>query len=1130
MIHPVVEQLALSNEQRPAVIARGGDVAVIAGAGSGKTRTLVARYLALLAEGLPLRAIVAITFTRKAAREMRNRVREEIRRYLERSDLGEEEQQRWRDRYAELDAARIGTIHSLCADILRRHPAEAGIDPLFDVLEEGQVNILRERAAQETLAWAADQEDMAPLFARLGEAMLQGSLRSLLGQRLEAETAFTRLEEGGAALWEASVISHLQPFVDDRRVRMLFASLDLVRADGTLARAEMAGDRLAPSLKELLRLWDEIKTARATGDWAAVSVRLAPLRAQMKQTGRKNNWTPHEPKAAIRELQALYDETVASIVGQKGIDLALDRLLAEEMMPRLHTLFRFAVERYDRLKRDRQALDFDDLEAGALQLLRDQPAVRARWQGEIRGILVDEFQDTNARQRDLVRLLNGAGGKLFIVGDAKQSIYRFRGADVTVFRQEREAIAQSGGQVVTLATSYRPHRALLAGLNALLRPVLGEEEDPDRPWRATFTPLRPYREHPVPGIRAPHIELHLTAGSKRQGALARAADGLAGRLVELVEGGSITVGEGADGWPLDYGDIAILCRASTSFSAYEDALERAGVPFVTVAGRGFYDRPEIRDLLNALAALADPTDDLALAGLLRSPALALSDMTLYRLVEWRRQAADTPFLWDILQQRGPELPEDEASRARRAVRLIADLHSHVGRSPVADVLKAFLDEADYRAVLLRAGERRAVRNVAKLLEDAHASGLVAVREFLEYVQALRDTGAREGEARTVSKGAVQIMTVHAAKGLEFPVVAIADLTYQPPNRADLLLDPELGVLLRLQDEDDRLPAAYRLGKQRADDQEAAEADRLFYVAATRAREMLLLSGCIGLKKDNTPSKLSGWLQRIAEGDVLGLKDRSVVYREEGDRAIRLDMEIGGTPVVCFIYEPQFMSRRATPAEEVQPATVAPSFPLLAAVAPGTSPVDPKTRVEERIPPQRVWRVVPAVARPRAPAWVVGKLVHQALAQWRFPAEDYAHWAEARAQSHGLTDARQVRDAIARSRRMLVRFRAHPLYAEMNAATPRLHEVPYSRLVAGRVESGIIDALYLHDGRWRVVEFKTDDVRDEVELDVLLAEKDYRPQTRRYVTAVEVLLGQMPCAYLCFLNVGGRVYVREVAEE
>ncbi|UCC62582.1 MAG: UvrD-helicase domain-containing protein, partial [Anaerolineae bacterium] len=778
MLHPIVAQMRPSPEQGPAIRERGRDIAVTAGAGAGKTRTLVARYLSLLADGrardqplpgqvrgLLLRGVVAITFTRKAAREMRNRIREEVRRYLERTDLSPAERDRWRALYTGLDAARIGTIHSLCTEILRAHPAEARVDPRFEVLEEGQANILRRRAVDEALAWAADDREAVGLFALLGEWELRRTLDALLGQRLEVEGVFDSLDELPWQGWEAALLPRLRAFVDDGRVGFAFRQLLALRVDGTLDRAEASGDRLAAPLRRLLALWDEIVAARQAEDWGSVSVRLAPLRREMKQVGRRENWEPADSKSLIRELQVAYDDALAAWVGN-GISLDQDRQLAEAM-PALRRSFERALAFYRRMKHERQALDFDDLEGGALALLQENVSVRRRWQAEVEAILVDEFQDTNGRQRDLVALLNGDGGKLFVVGDAKQSIYRFRGADVTVFRAERGRIERAGGAVFALETSYRAHRDLIQGLNDLLRPVLGKAADPDRPWAEPFAPLRHYRQEPGPGFSPPYIELHLTVGTKGAGALDRAADALVGRIVELMEIGvqvkvgaglasahigaglvSAQIGVGVEQGqhrPLDYGDVAILCRASSSFSAYEDALERAGVPFLTVAGRGFYGRPEVRDLLNGLQALADPTDDLALAGLLRSPAFALSDAALYDLCQARGRDGGSTSLWDVLRGIDGGLSGEDRARAGRATQTIADLHGGVGRMPVADLLKAFLDATDYRAALIQAGQSRAARNVAKLLADAHTSGIVGVGEFLEYVGSLRDSGTREGE-------------------------------------------------------------------------------------------------------------------------------------------------------------------------------------------------------------------------------------------------------------------------------------------------------------------------------------------------------------------------------------------------
>lgn len=1115
-LHPIVLQLKPNAEQLPAITMRGCDAVVTAGAGAGKTRTLVARYLALLSEGLPLRSIVAITFTQKAAREMRNRIRETLQQYIDRPDLAAAERFAWQQRYSELDAARISTIHSLCMDLLRAHPAEAGLDPNFTVLDEGQAGLQQRQVLAEAMAYAAENPHLVPLFNLLGERGLTDTLASLLARRLEAQACFANQPADLLAVWEQTLATHQEQTL----TRLL---TETTWQECVTCLTENAASNPADKLEEQRRLALQA-LAQATGSLDARLAALADLDRINLNGGSAKNWPDGKVqvdlvKAALRYLRETWrgQATLLTLVLTP-----LDKQMAA-VMPALRELFDFIDQRYAALKQELGVLDFDDLEDRSLYLLQNYPEVQHRWRQAVRALLVDEFQDTNSRQRDLLKLLNGAEGKLFIVGDAKQSIYRFRGADVTVFRQERQFIAQNGGQSLPLVTSYRAHQDLLESLNALLRPVLGTEEDPDRPWLEPFARLEPHREHPGAGFVAPHVELHLTVGRKGEGALDRAAVALVGRLVELVESGQVRVGVGAKARPLTYGDITILCRASTSFGPYEDALEAAGVPFLTVAGRGFYDRPEIRDLINALQALADPTDDLALAGLLRSPALALSDAALYRLR--RTGPTSETSLWTMLCQVGPHLPGEDGARAGRAIPLIDTLHNRVGRITVADLLKEFLDQTSYRAALIQAGQRRAARNVAKLLADASASRLVSVGGFLEYISGLRATMAREGEAKAPAEGVVQVMSVHAAKGLEFPIVALGDITHSQPGRNGLLLDSELGLLLPQSDENREMAASYRLGKLRADDQEGAESDRLLYVATTRAMEKLLLSGYVSLKQDGSLGSLDGWLKRLTGPEGLGLAERAFDYDDQGNAVQKLEFQIGQSVVGCYFYEPLYRppitAQPSTTNETEWPTPLPPDF-----LAPIVS-ADPHPDTLEADRPQRVWRVVPKVARPRAPAWVVGQLVHAALAAWRFPDESFEAWVLAQARNYGLVDERQLAHAVQESRRLLHHFQATDLYCKMNRAEQRLHEVPYSWEFNGRQETGIIDTLFRENESWTLVEFKTDRVWDDAGLDRLLAELDYLSQVQRYVDVVRHMLGQTPQAILCWLNFGDGILAQEV---
>ena len=381
--------------------------------------------------------------------------------------------------------------------------------------------------------------------------------------------------------------------------------------DGTLAGALAAGDTLAPALSDFPIAWQALAACRDDGDLPGAVAAIQRLRdAVPGGKGKPANWGGDDPKPVTRAFRDAYDASIKPLVN--GVDPALDGELAA-LMPQFERLFTDAQTRYRARKAERHALDFDDLEQQALDLLAGDDDVRARWQEEVESLLVDEFQDTNGRQRDLVKYLNAGRGRLFIVGDAKQSIYRFRGAEVEVFREERASIARSG-RVFDMSTSFRTHTQLVGALNALLSESMGTETVAAEPWREPFAPLTAARAEPAFPLPAPFVEFHLATGSKADGALDRSAAAVAARLRELV-----AASEGR----LDWGDVAVLCRTSRGFGPYEDAFEAAGIPYETVAGRGFLNRPEVRDLLNALQAVTDPTDDLALYGLLRSPAIGL---------------------------------------------------------------------------------------------------------------------------------------------------------------------------------------------------------------------------------------------------------------------------------------------------------------------------------------------------------------------------------------------------------------------------------------------------------------------------------------------------------------------------
>ena len=380
--HTIIKQMDPSLEQQGPILSRGQDIVVTAGAGTGKTRTLVARYLSLLAEGIPVRSIIAITFTKKAAREMRNRIREEVRIYLERSDLDQSDLQFWRDIYEGLDAARISTIHSLGADILRQHPAEMKLDPKFELMDEGETARLKTQAVAAALGWAAQDPKASIIFPIFGDWKLQRVIGELLSKRLDILEILNNKPEDLWEIWHPILVQPIREFIEHPLVSSGFDGLVSLEDQGLIQQAESAGDLLVDDLRIVIKQWQKIQKAINKKDWIEISRCLGPLRNHCKQKGKKDNWAPANPKAVIKEIQPLYDE----YLGSANLDLNVDRKLAQEIIPGLLATFQYANHWYDSAKERLHGLDFDDLENYSILLFQKFPKVKKYWQGQIRAL------------------------------------------------------------------------------------------------------------------------------------------------------------------------------------------------------------------------------------------------------------------------------------------------------------------------------------------------------------------------------------------------------------------------------------------------------------------------------------------------------------------------------------------------------------------------------------------------------------------------------------------------------------------------------------------------------------------------------------------------------------------------
>jgi len=720
---------ALTGEQEQAVARRSEPLLLAAGAGSGKTSVLVERFVrAVRDDGIAPGRILAITFTERAAGELRERVRRQFR------ELGEREAAR------DTEAAFVSTFHGFCARLLRLHSLAAGLDPEFVILDEGLAARLRGRA-----------------FA------------SALGGFLEGERS---------------------------------EAVDLVAAYGA----------------------DRVR--------AMVGATYAELRSRGM----------HLPTFPVPVRMGELDE-----VDAEGVRTA--ELLRE-------LLERFGRE-YEVRKRERSAVDFDDLELRARALLDEHESVRVAWAERFELLMVDEFQDTNPRQLAILKALDR--GNLFTVGDELQSIYGFRHADVSLFRARRDELAERGGSL-SLTRNFRGRKPLLEAVNAVFAERFGDRYTPLQAGRV----LQSAPEEPIVELLLTHkrgwdedekladrIAGELPPAPRWRHAEARL---LAQRVAELVEGGAVQPG-----------DVAVLLRAVGDLEVYEGALKDCGLRTLATVG-GFWGGQQVGDLLAYLRALANPLDELALYGTLASPLVGVSSDGLALL--GRAAKAGKRGVWEMLGYVGEGLYNDEPPVPRLPavdrdllVRFHARLQAErvvARRRTISQLIERALDASGYVAHVLSLswGERR-LANVHKLLRVARryeASEGRDLRGFLDHVAHQQDGLSSAEPDAPVADGesdAVRLMSIHAAKGLEFDVVCVADLgRAQNLSVPDLLVDGDrVGLRLARLDGSEATPTLdfEQLCEERRQAQ-AEEEERILYVAMTRARERLLLSGGVDLER------------------------------------------------------------------------------------------------------------------------------------------------------------------------------------------------------------------------------------------------------------------------------------------
>jgi len=944
------------------------DTCVVAGPGSGKTTVLVAHFEQLVERGIDPLRILAITFTEKAANNMRERL---VRRFQDRSDIR-----------GKLERAYVSTVDGFCARLLKENAVFAGVDPDFYVMDENESF----RVERQTIGEVLDR-----MLAEQPERM-RAVLRGVAAVDMGAELldAYGAIRAAGVAIGE--LVRYAAPATAD------FPALI------TEARALRPG-----------RDWRFDQTAHfyEAQDWAA---RIASA-------------LEDGPDAALRELRSFKCNLGKLKRGSRAAELfgairedfeypLMTASYAEARATLFELLARFDGE-YRRRKQQSGGLDFADLEEYAVRLLEEHADVRRRVQSQFDRVLMDEFQDTNGLQARLMELLRPAN-RFFAVGDINQSIYGFRHANPDVFRDYRDDVAKHGQRLVELVENFRSRPEILRAVETVVDGAAGIEK------RRLVAGL------PFPEVTGPPVEAFAATTLEME------AQSVAARILEFQQTAA-------------FRDMAVLVRNSEVIGEFTRAFDEAGIPYLVNRGKGFYEAREVVDLMHLLRVIVNARDEISMAAVLRSPFVQASDEALLRL----KLAGNLGTAVESLT--AEQFASDDAGKLVRFRDQLARWRATRDYVPIDQLLLRALDECGYDAPT---GPRGAA-NIEKFVAQARAaSGRQTLAEFVEEIEMLRESKPREPDAPPEdSADAVKIMTVHAAKGLEFPIVFLAAMHKGiDASPGSIAFSPRIGLGVRWhhpharEDKDDSFQHAIRQELKR---REAEESNRLLYVAMTRAEQHLVLSFTTNGKK---PQNWAGIIAERLPVRTIAEPPQRRAAQARGDASE--PVEILARPVVAGQHDAQ--------------ANVT-SIALFADC------------------PRRYYlsRYLGFEPQPQGTASDFGLQVHALLA----------------GNAVASPDAEAVRLAEL--------FRKSALGRRANAAQTIEREFDFLMEVENIVLRGQIDLWFEDRGKTVLVDYKTDRVvADEAPA---RAEK-YALQLRLYALAVERLSGRAPDeAYVYFLR-------------
>ena len=1014
--------------QRQIVERLDETILVEAGAGTGKTRALVDRVVALVMKGTRIERIAAITFTERAAAELRERVRAALDTRIATPGLAPEAMERCICARDDLERAQLSTIHAFGQSVLRSLSAEAGIDPDMSVLDQ----LTAERRFEER--WRAalervdpDSPDGRALDLALGRGLTIDGLRELaiaLGER----------EDVAAAIIAEPPAAPTPRWGDlaDMRGELVGLPLDAVRGD----------DACLQHIHDLLALIDDASDADPWMRDALLTGSVGFCGRRLGNAGRQDNWGGRAAIQAARNAAMSVGARIVALVeaarteALAGILPWLARVIAGEAQAR----------------RREGTLVFADLILWTRDLLRDSPSARAALRERYDVLLIDEFQDTDPWQVDIADSFacGAAGrlgpGRLFLVGDPKQSIYRFRRADMAVYASERARVEADGGLLLPLTENRRSRGVILDWVNAVVGRLIDEEPDPT--LQAPYAPIEAERALDLAG---PGVAWMGGPSADRAWEVRMAeADDVAATCRTVVEEGWEVAERTGEVRPARLRDIAVLIPARTGLSALERALRRAGLPFRVEGGSLVFRTQELRDIINCLTAIDDPADEVAVVGALRSAAFACSDV---ELAEHRREGLRFNYLAPALDGR--------PDRVAEALRCLRAHHLERHDRSLSSVVERFVAERHLVELGLIDGRSRdAYRRARFVVEQARAfeadrpQGLRAFVAWLEE----RTSGPvldLEGAGLDDDEDAVRILTVHAAKGLESPIVILAGIGPNPPyaKPPTVSLDDAGGVVATIGSKS----AGRRLTvgdvatlEAREAEHQRAEAARLLYVATTRARDHLVVS----LHHQGSRATKGGAARLIAAG----AQERAPRWDPPGSAP-----RSGVTPLADLVVDVSPVPADEHPAARAALVERARRIRYTSATGMAAASDAPQP-TERREGGDEPW------ARGRG-GTRVGRAVHASLQTLPLDAGAAEIAAVARAQAVGEAVPERADEVAA----LVTAALGSDAAGRARSADGALREVPFALARDGAVVEGFIDLVVPHGDGLEIVDWKTDDV-------------------------------------------------------